>query len=96
MLSHRNRVPREPAAAAALACEERDYKGSHAFPSNITREDSNYKGLPPLPSNITREVTHRWGSSTNHAAPRGKGCSGGGGSAARFRCRCLGCRHLCC
>ena len=25
--------------AKPLACEERDYKGLHAFPSNITRDD---------------------------------------------------------
>ena len=40
-------------------CEERDYKGLHAFPSNITRDGPPItRGLPCLPSNITRAVTH--------------------------------------
>ena len=42
------------------ACEERGYKGLHAFPSNITRDAPPItRDYPPLPSNITREVTHR-------------------------------------
>ena len=37
----------------------RDYKGLHAFPSNITRDDPPItRDYSSLPSNITREVTH--------------------------------------
>ena len=42
------------------ACEERDHKELHAFPSNITRDDPPItRDSPPSPSNITREVTHQ-------------------------------------
>ena len=42
----------------AGTCEERDYKGLHAFPSkNYKGWPSNYKGLSSFPSNITMPDT---------------------------------------
>ena len=52
--------------AASASCEERDYKGLHALPSNITRDGPPItRDYPPLPSNITREVTHGMASEGN-------------------------------
>ena len=49
----------DSADAELRTCEERDYKGLHSFPSNVTRDDPpTTRDYPSLPSNITREVTH--------------------------------------